>query len=42
MLRDDLDGWNGGGEEAKEGGVYCMIVADLHFAWQKPAQHCKN
>lgn len=40
-LGDGLDGWKGGGEEAREGGVYSMIMADLRFAWQKPVQHCK-
>lgn len=38
MLWDDLEGWNGRGEEAPGGGKICIIVADACL-WQKPAQH---
>ena len=31
MLCDDLDGWDGGGREAQEGGDICIHIADsLH------------
>ena len=30
MLSDDLEGWEGKGREAQEGGDICLFMADSH------------
>ena len=43
MLRDDLEGWDGGGwgREAQDGGDMCVHTVDSLFVQNKLTQHCK-
>ena len=36
MLCDDLEGWDGGGREAQEGGDICIHIADS--SWRRKRQ----
>ena len=41
MLRDDLEGWDGGGwgREAQDGGDMCVHTVDSLFVQKKLTQH---